>query len=139
MKNLPVLANDGTAEDTGSLDQAPSTPSYMQGGGFEYTPPAGKGMPRIEDSGVLGALKSAAEKYNIPVDILANLVKNESGFNPNAVSPVGAQGLAQLMPETAKELGVTDPFDVHQNLHGAASYLRKLINKLTSNVIDTIF
>ncbi len=54
--------------------------------------------------------------------VFVALVRQESGFNPRAVSPVGAQGLGQLMPETARLLGVTDSFDPHQNLNGAARY-----------------
>ncbi|WP_435171155.1 lytic transglycosylase domain-containing protein [Falsirhodobacter sp. 1013] len=54
--------------------------------------------------------------------VFVALVRQESGFNPRAVSPVGAQGLGQLMPATARQLGVTDAFDPHQNLNGAARY-----------------
>lgn len=54
--------------------------------------------------------------------VFVALVRQESGFNPRAVSPVGAQGLGQLMPATAQLLGVTDSFDPHQNLNGAARY-----------------
>lgn len=50
------------------------------------------------------------------------LIERESGWNPRAVSPKGAQGLGQLMPETARDLGVSDPFDAAQNLDGAARY-----------------
>lgn len=54
--------------------------------------------------------------------VFVALVRQESGFNHRAVSPAGAQGLGQLMPGTAKQLGVTDSFDPHQNLNGAARY-----------------
>lgn len=66
-----------------------------------------------------------AQQYGIPEDIFHNLVKTESAYNPRAVSPVGAQGLGQLMPETARELGVTNAFDPEQNLDGSARYLRQ--------------
>lgn len=65
---------------------------------------------------------STAQKYGIPPDLFLGLVQAESGFNPNARSPVGARGLAQLMPATARGLGV-NPDDPIQNLEGGARYL----------------
>lgn len=70
-------------------------------------------------------IKQVAAKYGIPENLFRSLVKNESGFNPRAVSSAGAMGLTQLMPSTAKALGVTDPFDPLQNLEGGAKYLRQ--------------
>lgn len=57
------------------------------------------------------------------VRLFVEMIRAESAFDPRAVSPVGAQGLGQLMPATARELGVADPFDPHSNLDGAARYL----------------
>lgn len=54
--------------------------------------------------------------------LFVELIRAESGFNPRALSPKGAQGLGQLMPDTARELGVRDPWDPEQNLDGAARY-----------------
>lgn len=70
------------------------------------------------------AASEAATRYNIPGDLFLRLVGQESSYNPGAVSPKGAQGLAQLMPGTAAELGV-DPTDPLQNLDGGARYLRQ--------------
>jgi soluble lytic murein transglycosylase-like protein len=70
------------------------------------------------------AAEEAANRYGIPPDLFLRLVGAESSYNPGAVSPKGAQGLAQLMPGTAAELGV-DASDPLQNLDGGARYLRQ--------------
>jgi soluble lytic murein transglycosylase-like protein len=68
----------------------------------------------------------AARKYQLPDSFVRSVMKAESGFQPNAVSPKGAIGLMQLMPDTARVLGV-DPRDPHQNADGGAQYLRQLL------------
>jgi soluble lytic murein transglycosylase-like protein len=70
------------------------------------------------------AAADVAQRYGIPPDIFARVIGAESGWNPTARSPAGAIGLGQLMPGTAKELGV-DPSDPMQNLDGAARYLKE--------------
>jgi len=69
--------------------------------------------------------RAAARRYNIPEDLFLRLVHQESRWNPNAVSRAGALGLAQLMPDTARMLGV-NPHDPRQNLDGGARYLRMM-------------
>ena len=76
----------------------------------------------------LNLARSAAQRHQIPEDLFLRLVQQESGWNPNARSHKGALGLAQLMPQTARYLGV-DPHDVAQNLEGGARYLREQYNK----------
>lgn len=66
--------------------------------------------------------------------LIKALVTVESGGNPRAVSPVGAQGLTQLMPGTAREVGVTDPFDIPQNVKGGAVYLQKKIDSINNTL-----
>lgn len=72
--------------------------------------------------------REAARKAGVPEDLYLSLIQQESRFNPNAVSPKGAIGLAQLMPDTAKELGV-DPTDIEQNLAGGARYLSQMMSR----------
>lgn len=71
-----------------------------------------------------GMAHAAARRHQIPTGLFAKLVKTESAWRPRAVSRAGAIGLAQLMPETARRLGV-DPWDPRQNLEGGARYLRQ--------------
>lgn len=73
--------------------------------------------------------EQAAEKYNVSVDLLKAIGKQESNFNPNAVSRSGARGVMQLMPATAKGLGVTDSFDPTQNIMGGAKLISGLIKQ----------
>jgi len=68
--------------------------------------------------------QKAAAKYGVPTDLYARLIQTESNWNPKALSPDGAIGLAQLMPDTAKRLGV-DPHDAKANLEGGALYLKQ--------------
>lgn len=75
--------------------------------------------------------KAMARKHGIPEDLFLRLVQQESGWNPGAVSHKGATGLAQLMPGTARTLGV-DINDPHQNLEGGARYLRMMHDKFGS-------
>ena len=72
----------------------------------------------------LDLARSLAERHGVPGDLFARLVEQESNWNPRAISPKGAIGLAQLMPGTARVLGV-NPRDPRQNLEGGARYLRE--------------
>jgi len=74
-------------------------------------------------------VKFYARKYGLPERLFTELVRAESNFNPRAVSPKGAMGLCQLMPQTAKRFGVKDPFDPDENLNAGARYLRELYNR----------
>ena len=75
---------------------------------------------------------TASQKYGVPAALLSAVAKQESGYNPKAVSPAGAQGLMQLMPGTAKSLGVSNPFDPAQAVDGAARMLRDLTRRFGS-------
>jgi soluble lytic murein transglycosylase-like protein len=90
--------------------------------------PAFRGNYRGE---YLEAAKAAARKHNIPEDLFLRLVQQESGWNPRAVSPKGATGLAQLMPDTARLLRV-DINDPEENLEGGARYLRMMYDRFGS-------
>jgi soluble lytic murein transglycosylase-like protein len=69
------------------------------------------------------AIARQAGTHGVPVHLVVSLIATESSFNPRAVSPVGAQGLGQLMPATAKDMGISDPFDVEQNIYATTRYL----------------
>jgi soluble lytic murein transglycosylase-like protein len=79
-------------------------------------------------------ITAAAKKYGIDPALLAGLVKQESGFKPDAGSPAGARGLTQLMPSTAAGLGVTNVLDPVQSLEGGAKYLRAQLDAFGGDV-----
>lgn len=75
------------------------------------------------------AIESAAKRTGLDPDLLRAVIQVESSYRTDVVSGAGAQGLMQLMPGTAKEMGVTDPFDAYQNVNGGAGYIKKLLNR----------
>jgi len=79
--------------------------------------------------GLASLIEAAAVKAGIDPALFESLVQAESDFNPRAVSRTGAMGLSQLMPGTAKSLGVSDAFDPVQNLNGGAKYLAGLLKQ----------
>ena len=78
--------------------------------------------------------EEAASKYSVSKDLLLSVAKAESEFNVNATSKSGAMGLMQLMPDTAKYLGVDDPYDPKQNVFGGAKLLSELLGKYDGNI-----
>lgn len=88
------------------------------------------GVPESMDS----IFEEAAEKYNVPINLLMAVGKAESGFNADAVSSAGAQGVMQLMPSTAAALGVDNAFDARSNIMGGAKYLSQKLQQYNGDV-----
>lgn len=120
------VAADGTVHVTNT----PTDPRYLraglvgraQGG---WTPPRAVGVTAYARE-----IAEAAARYGIPERLIQAVIRVESGFNPRAISPKGAQGLMQLMPETAAQLGVRDVFDPRENIDAGVRHLRTLVEQL---------
>lgn len=117
--------------DTRAAQQYASSVRLTPGKGTE---PVSYGIPSFNGNyrgEYLPLAKAAAQRHGIPQDLFLRLVQQESGWNPRARSHAGAIGLAQLMPFTAKKLGV-NPLDPAQNLEGGARYLRQQYDRFRS-------
>src|SRR5271163_2728375 len=77
-------------------------------------------------------------RHHLDPDLINSVIHAESGFNPKAVSPKGAQGLMQLMPQTASQLGVANAFDPSSNVEGGTRYLRELLERYNFDLIKAL-
>lgn len=83
-------------------------------------------------------VEEASRLYAIPEALIRALIETESSWRATAVSPAGAMGLMQLMPDTARSLGVRDAFDPRDNILGGTRYLRLLANKFAGDIVLTL-
>lgn len=126
-QGTPVLSNHASSETPELLLAGPSEPAATAGRvEAAPTPPAAAPLS--------GEIRAAAQRHALPESLLSAVIAVESGFNPRAVSPKGAKGLMQLMPETARRFGVKDVFAVHENLNGGAAYLRLLLTQFDNDL-----
>ena len=79
-------------------------------------------------------IEKAARKYDVDADLIRSVIKAESNFDPQATSSKGAMGLMQLMPETAKDLGVKNAYDAQQNVLAGTSYLKSLLDRYDGKI-----
>jgi len=104
----------------------------ITGSGYVTSAPAVRVNPRATQFEAL--IDQHATANGLSPALVRAVIQTESAFNPRAVSHVGAMGLMQLMPGTARELGVVDPFDPNDNIRGGTKYLRTLLDRFDGKV-----
>ena len=125
-----VLKNSATVK-FGDLISRPTTKVSAN----IYTAQAANSKPLSGRQKINDIVSRMSKKHGVDEKLVNALIKQESGFNPNAKSKVGAMGLMQLMPATARGLGVTNPMDPEQNVEGGVKYLKSMLNKYNGNII----
>ncbi|MGQ9922027.1 MAG: lytic transglycosylase domain-containing protein [Desulfobacca sp.] len=111
------------------LSQKPGLPPALVPG-----VPGRRLSPGATDPRLSKIINKYASQQGIDPRLVQVVIRHESGFDPTAVSPKGAMGLMQLMPETAAALGVEDPFDVEQNIKGGIRFLKICLNRFDQNL-----
>ena len=107
---------------------------------MKTTPPQGlkykvAELPSLSKGQIQEMVTQISEKYKIDNKLVMALIQQESNFNTSAVSKSGAMGLMQLMPSTAKTLGVLNPFSAEQNIEGGVKHLKNMLAKYNGNLI----
>jgi transglycosylase-like protein with SLT domain len=122
-------ARSAAAEVDRYLDHQPSDPRSAE--------PFNSGVVRgraFSSEQIDSAIEQAAARHNVDPNLVRSVIKVESNFNPNAVSRKGAMGLMQLMPSTARQLNVQNPFDPEQNVDAGVRHLKKLLESYGGDV-----
>lgn len=94
--------------------------------------------PEVKQKKINQAISDASKKYNLDPNLIRAVIKQESGFDPCAQSHCGAQGLMQLMPRTARDMGVKESFDIEQNIDGGSKYLRQMLDQFDGKLDHAI-
>jgi soluble lytic murein transglycosylase-like protein len=128
----------GPARTSGQSGEVKTAGDTKAGGGNAGSGAAAEQVEGGGSGAIDEVVKTASERFRIPEPLIKAVIKQESGFDREAVSRKGAMGLMQLMPGTADALGVGDPFNVQENVFGGTRYLRDLIKFYGGNLNEAL-
>lgn len=132
---VSIVTGDGTTTYTESIQQVEVEEedfSTVLDGAMNST--GETGATSLNAGTLEGIFQEAAETYQVDVNLLKAIAKQESNFQPDATSHSGAQGIMQLMPATAEGLGVENAYDPYENIMGGAKLIRKLLNQYQGDI-----
>lgn len=133
---LPASTGFGTLsgkETPAAAQTGPRSSASAQSSASESTQTTAASVSGGIPAKISQAIQQASAKYGVPEKLIQAVIKQESGYRPDAVSPAGAAGLMQLMPETAASLGVSNVLDPEQNVDAGTKYLKSLLGKYGHN------
>jgi soluble lytic murein transglycosylase-like protein len=135
------VTNDGASfvdvptADIEHFEKAPETPAS---GARLLASTVPVSLGKVTPADLNEVVNAVSGRYRLDPDLVNSVIKAESGFNVRAVSPKGAQGLMQLMPGTASQLGVPNAFDPQANVDGGAKYLRELLERYNFDLVKAL-
>jgi soluble lytic murein transglycosylase-like protein len=122
------------SEGVTHFTNAPTDPRYQRIPGLSGTATGWLAAPQLARGGHRELVREVAQRHGVGADLVEAVIRVESGGNPGAISPKGAQGLMQLMPATASAHGVRNAFDPRQNVEGGVRHLRYLMERYPDNL-----
>jgi soluble lytic murein transglycosylase-like protein len=134
----PVTRLFTTQDNAGYVDIATEQIDHFE---KDLTPPPALRTPRLAQAppqGLDQVVNLISNRHHLDPDLVNSVIRAESGFHTRALSPKGAQGLMQLMPQTASQLGVIDPFEPNANVEGGTRYLRELLERYNFDLIKAL-